>query len=246
MGPGQDPSYMPGGINNPVEGIPVLGATQPGAIDGFGGGGSNGDCCAGGGVAIPVAQTMTVDCGPGGNGCGPNGSNRGLQTIQRSFTAAEKLFLGEVKSITPKPFLEGTQPGFDTDVRLLGVAALALSDYNSMPPGENYNFNSMPPGLRTVISMGTQYYLATLKQMELSLIDISYSDNGLSINFNRVANLNTSIAALEKPWLRMLENRKKLLITCIGGVGLATPRFQSNLSRFIGMLGDGAYGWNLP
>ena len=135
---------------------------------------------------------------------------------------------------------------FDQDYKLLGVAALALEDYNTFPPGENYDFNSMPRGLRTIISMGTQYYLATLKQMELSLIDISYSDNGLTINFNRVANLNTSIAALEKPWLRMIENRKKLLITCIGGVGLATPRFQSNLSRFIGMLGDGAFGWNIP
>ncbi len=180
------------------------------------------DCC-GGGSPIPIPDSL-----------------------HRAFRPAEKLCLDQIKAITPKGFLEGCAPGFDTDIRLLGMAALALQDYNSMPPCENYTFNSLPQGLCTTLAMGTQYYLAVMKQMEMSLIDISYSDNGLSITFNRVSNLGQAIASLEKPWLRMIENRKKCVIVSIGGIGLATPRFQSNLSRFIGMLGDGAYGWNIP
>ena len=180
------------------------------------------DCC-GGGAAIPIPSDL-----------------------HRAFTPSEKRCLDSIKAVTPKSFLEGCPPGFDTDIRLLGMAALALQDYNSMPPCEDYTFGALPQGLCTSLAMGTQYYLAVFKQMELSLIDISYSDNGLSINFNRVSNLNVSIANLEKPWLRMIENRKKCVIVSIGGIGLATPRFQSNLSRFIGMLGNGAYGWNIP
>lgn len=166
--------------------------------------------------------------------------------LARSFTPSEKNCLDQIKAITPKGFLEGCEPGFDTDIRLLGMAALALQDYNSMPPCENYTFGNLPAGLCTSIAMGTQYYLALMKQMEMSLIDISYNDNGLSITFNRVTNLGAAITNLEKPWLRMIENRKKCVIVGMGGVGLATPRFQSNLSRFIGLLGNGAYGWNIP
>jgi hypothetical protein len=185
-------------------------------------------------------MTMPTDC------CGGGESIPAPSKVNRAFTPGEKACLDSIKAITPKSFLEGCAPGFDTDIRLLGMAALALQDYNSMPPCENFTFGSLPAGLCTTIAMGTQYYLAVMKQMELSLIDITYNDNGLSINFNRVSNLNVSIANLEKPWLRMIENRKKCVIVSIGGIGLATPRFQSNLSRFIGMLGDGAYGWNLP
>ena len=166
--------------------------------------------------------------------------------LARSFTPSEKNCLDQIKAITPKGFLEGCEPGFDTDIRLLGMAALALQDYNSMPPCENYTFGNLPAGLCTSIAMGTQYYLALMKQMEMSLIDISYNDNGLSITFNRVTNLGAAITNLEKPWLRMIENRKKCVIVGMGGVGLATPRFQSNLSRFIDLLGNGAYGWNIP
>ena len=182
---------------------------------------------------------MAEDC------CGgtPIPTNSGLKM---AFTPSEKMCLDHIKAITPKGFLEGCEPGFDTDIRLLGMAALALQDYNSMPPCENYTFRNLPAGLCTSIAMGTQYYLALMKQMEMSLIDISYSDNGLSISFNRVTNLGAAILNLEKPWLRMIENRKKCLIVGMGGVGLATPRFQSNLSRFIGLLGNGAYGWNIP
>lgn len=180
------------------------------------------DCC-GGGAAIPIPSRL-----------------------HRAFTPGEQACLNQIKAITPKGFLEGCEPGFDTDIRLLGVAALALQDYNSMPPCESFTFGALPMGLCTTIAMGAQYYLVLLKQMEMSLIDISYSDNGLSITFNRVANLGQSLGNLEKAWLRMVENRKKCVIVSIGGIGLATPRFQSNLSRFIGMLGDGAYGWNLP
>lgn len=166
--------------------------------------------------------------------------------LHRALTPGEKKCLDAMRAITPKGFLEGCPEGFDTDIRLLGMAALALQDYNSMPPCENFKFGSLPDGLCTTIAMGAQYYLALMKQMEMSLIDISYSDNGLSISFNRVANIGQAIANLEKPWLRMIENRKKCVIVSIGGLGLATPRFQSNLSRFIGMLGGGAYGWNIP
>jgi len=167
----------------------------------------------------------------------------GLQT--KVYTEKEQRFLQMLRAITPQAFTKNCANGFDQDIRLLGLAALALEDLNHMPPCENYTFNTLPESLFTLLIMGTEVYIALFTQMRYSLIDISYSDGGLSVNLDRVGKINTSWTNLEKTWLRILENYKKCLLLR-GGIGLGTPRFQSNLSRFIGMLGNGAFGWNIP
>jgi hypothetical protein len=164
---------------------------------------------------------------------------------QRSFTPQQIFLLNEIKSITPRGYVEGIPNSFDVDIRLLGFASQAISDYNLMPPQEAWTTSFYPPDLPPLVAFGTQVYLAILKQMELALIDISYNDNGLSISFNRTANLNTSITTMKTLWERRVWDRKRGYITAMGGMGLATPRWNSSLSRFLDLLGNGAFGWGI-
>ncbi len=165
-----------------------------------------------------------------------------------TFTPREKAFLDQLKRVVPKPFLNSCDDPNERDFKLLGIAQLALGDYANMPPCEHgLTFNNMPPDLASLIIMGTNYYIMMFRQAEFSLIDISYSDNGLSVNLDRVGKIGQAMEAFEKMWLRQIQNRKNCLLLSNGGQGLRTARYQSNFSRFVGMLGTGgAFGWNVP
>jgi len=164
----------------------------------------------------------------------------------RTFTPTELHFIQELMAVTPKSFLEGCNPGFDQKIRLLGIAALALEDLNNAPPKTGYNFNTFPQEHKALLVFGTQLYLMMFEQMRFSLIDLSYADGGLSISFDRVSKLGAVYDKMKVQWDMMVGNYKKNLLVSMGGAGLGTSRYQSNLSRMIGMLGNGAYGWNLP
>lgn len=164
-----------------------------------------------------------------------------------TLTPREVSFLTQLKRVVPKPFLNTCDDPQERDEKLLGIAHLALADYNSMPPFEGYTMNSLTPDLTQIIIMGTNYWIMALRREEFSLIDISYSDNGLSVNLDRVTKIGQALEGIEKMYLRVLQNRKNVVLLQNGGMGLRTARYQSNFSRFVGMLGTGgAFGWNMP
>jgi hypothetical protein len=107
-------------------------------------------------------------------------------------------------------------------------------------------WSSLPDKFKDLVYFGANMYIAVFKQLEYAMIDISYSDGGLSITIDRVGKLGAAIQNMEKMWLRRIQNMKYCQLLNSGGKGLGTPRYASNLSRFIGMLGNGAYGWNIP
>lgn len=164
-----------------------------------------------------------------------------------TLTPQQASFLTQLKRIVPKPFLNTCDDPDERDEKLLGIAYLALADYNNMPPFEGYTINSLPPDLTQIIIMGTNYWIMALRREEFSLIDISYSDNGLSVNLDRVTKIGQALEGIEKMYLRVLQNRKNVVLLQGGGFGLRTARYQSNFSRFVGMLGTGgAFGWGMP
>ncbi len=168
--------------------------------------------------------------------------------INRDLTPGEARFISQLSAVAPHAFIASAPPGPETNVRLLGMGALALTDYNNFPPEEDYNFSSLPQRLVPLISLGTVNYMMAFRAADFSLIDVQYSDMGLSISLDRVGKITQALANIEKLWLRQLENAKKIVTLHVAGQapGLGTPRFQSNLSRFIAILGGGAYGWNIP
>ncbi len=164
---------------------------------------------------------------------------------QRMFTQQEAAIIERVRQITPKAFLRGCGEGFSTDIRLLGMFSLALIDYNSAPPREGLRSSNVPEDRIALLIYGTEMYIMQFMMAKYTLIDISYSDGGLSVNLDRVSKLKVAYDTFEKTWLRLLGQVKGGVLLAQGGVGLGTPRFQSNMSRFIGMLGDGAFGWGI-
>ncbi len=165
--------------------------------------------------------------------------------LTKTYTLREQEMLGLVRQVVPKSFIKGCENGFDQDIRLLGMVALALQDFNTYAPCTNFTLNNFPKDKLNLLILGTSMYLDLFTQMRFTLIDISYSDGGLSVNLDRVGKININLTAMEKTWLRIVDQCKKCMLISFSA-GLGTPRFQSNLSRFIGMLGNGAFGWNIP
>lgn len=174
--------------------------------------------------------------------------NPSCLTIDAPLTTHQQAYLCELKRILPKGFAESCPDGKERDFRLLGMTQLALEDFNLMPPQEGATIRNLGAyqSLWPLFTLGTTFYVATFKQMDYTLVDITYSDGGLSINLDRVGKIGAALANIEKMWLRQLQNRKYGLALSNSGMGLGTPRFQSNISKFIGMLGDGAFGWGIP
>ena len=61
---------------------------------------------------------------------------------QHNFTQPEIYFIEEMLKTTPSGFLRGCPPGFDTNIRLLGVGAMALAQFNLTMPQSYFNFNN--------------------------------------------------------------------------------------------------------
>ncbi len=168
-------------------------------------------------------------------------------TAQSVLKANEKAFLDELLRVTPAPYLNTPDPENIRNYKLLGIAQWALWDVNNEPPQENYTFNTLQKNLFPMMTYGTQFYLMQMKQMEFSLVDISYNSQGLSLTIDRVGKINTPLGNFEKNWGMFIAKWKKGVIIGMGGVGLATPRFQSSMSRVIvAMSQGGAFGWNVP
>jgi len=79
-----------------------------------------------------------------------------------------------------------------------------------------------------------------------SLIDINYNDNGFSLSVDRATKISAAADKIKEQWEKQIINFKHCLLLHNGGMGLGTPRYQSNIGRFIGMLGNGAFGWGIP
>ncbi len=168
-------------------------------------------------------------------------------TIHSALKANEQAFLTELLRVTPRPYLNTPDDEHTRNYKLLGVAQMALYDYNQTPPAESYRFESLPREIFPLIVYGTQFYLQQLKQMEFSLVDLSYNSSGLSITLDRVGKINTPLQNFEKNWANLIQKRKNIVLISMGGVGLATMRFNSTMSRAITSLATGgAFAWGIP
>ncbi len=99
----------------------------------------------------------------------------------RSYTKTEQALLGRLKAQTPISYLRNVDEVNDLDLRLLSLSQSALDDFNNTPPRTGYTFDNLPSNYYSILIMGTQIWLMLFAQMRFSLIDLTYSDSGLSI-----------------------------------------------------------------
>ena len=83
-------------------------------------------------------------------------------------------------------------------------------------------------------------------QMRATLEDFDYTDNGLSVRVDQVGKIGQGMVNMKDSFQHQVENFKKTQIFDIGGAGLGTPRFQSQIGQFLKIALGSAFTWNSP
>lgn len=155
-----------------------------------------------------------------------------------AFTEREQILLDKVKLMIPADFVAG-----ESDEKILGFVDMVINDMNWWLPMTNYNVGNYPTGWTMTIVLGCAYFAQLFKQMEATLQDFNYSDNGLSVQVDQVGKINTALERILKAYAQQVEYMKKSMLTQMGA-GLGTPRFQSQIGQFIKIALGSSFSWN--
>ena len=87
-------------------------------------------------------------------------------------------------------------------------------------------------------------FAALFLQMRATLEDFSFNDNGLTVQVDQVGKINQSYQNILAIYKDMILKYKKTQIFAVGGKGLGTPRFQSQIGQFLKIALGSAFTWN--
>jgi len=159
-----------------------------------------------------------------------------------TLTPREQLVLEKAKILIPESFWK-VGPDEDTqDMKLFLYAELVVNDMNWWPPTTMYSVNSMPDRWIGIVLLGMAYFTQIFKQMEVTLQDFTYNDNGLTVSVDQTAKLNTGLVNILKAYGQQVEFMKKSHLMTLGA-GLGTPRFQSQIGQFLKIALGSSYAW---
>ena len=156
-----------------------------------------------------------------------------------AFTVRQQQIITKSRVLMPDRFDENT-----TDEKILAFAEVIVADINVFPPLGGYTTESLPDNILPVLYFGITVFSELFLQANATLNDFSYNDNGLSVAVNQVEKINTSYQNMLKIYKDMIINFKKTEILRIGGKGLGTPRFQSQIGQFLKISLGSSFNWN--
>lgn len=156
-----------------------------------------------------------------------------------AFTPKQQLIIDKSRTLMPDNFSINT-----TDEKILAYADVVLSDINIFPPLTGFTTESVPDVLLPVLFFGISLFTELFLQCRATLEDFDYNDNGLSVRVDQVGKIDASYRNLLEVYRNMISNFKKTQITAIGGVGLSTPRFQSQIGQFLKIALGSSFMWN--
>lgn len=154
------------------------------------------------------------------------------------FTQRELEILDKIKIVMPKPFIDVEQDKVLLDKKLLAYAQLVIDDINYYPPMTGFTIFNFPRFLDTILVLGVQTYTNLFMQMKWTMNDFSYTDNGLSLNIDRVNKLGTSFENFYKIYMEKVKMYKHNIP--LNTIVLASPRYQNILGQFI----RATFGWS--
>lgn len=155
------------------------------------------------------------------------------------FTAKQQMIIDKSRTLMPDNFSINT-----SDEKILAYADVVLSDINIFPPLTGFTTESVPDVLLPVLFFGISLFTELFLQCRATLEDFDYNDNGLSVRVDQVGKIDSSYRNLLEVYRNMISNFKKTQITAIGGVGLSTPRFQSQIGQFLKIALGSSFMWN--
>lgn len=156
-----------------------------------------------------------------------------------AFTVGQQEIITRARKLMPDNFSSNTD-----DEKILAYVEVILSDINLFPPLGGLTTETIPQVLKGTLDFGVMVFSALFLQMRATLEDFTYNDNGLSLQVNQVEKINISYQNLLKTYRDMVINFKKTETLRIGGKGLATPRFQSQIGQFLKIALGSAFTWN--
>jgi hypothetical protein len=143
------------------------------------------------------------------------------------FTAREIDLITKCKIVMPLPV---SKEFADKDIVIRAFIQEVVSDINYTPPLTAYEIENITPFFDTIIVLGVQFYTTLFLKQKWMLQDLSTSEGGLTINYDRV----TKLSIVEKSFLDLYtEKTKNVKRNQLNALTLGTPRFSSNLSTFV-------------
>lgn len=85
-----------------------------------------------------------------------------------------------------------------TDQQLLIDIELALNAFNIYPPVTSFTIENFPSDYEVMLMYLAQMFALVNKYLGLSINDYNYNDNGIALNIDRGAKINTAIANVQK------------------------------------------------
>lgn len=163
------------------------------------------------------------------------------------FTAKQQEIITKSRQLMPDNFSLNT-----TDEKILAYAEVVLSDLNFFPPLTGYTTETVPDNLLPILYFGISLFTELFLQMRATLEDFDYNDNGLYVRVDQVGKIDQSYKNLLEMYRNMITNFKKTQVLSLGGQGglggrgLGTPRFQSQIGQFLKIALGGSFQWNQP
>lgn len=143
----------------------------------------------------------------------------------------------EARTIISPYFLNSSKI---TDDQILGLCRIVLDELNYITPITNYDLCTAPHSWRSAILVGLHVFVLLAAQTALGLKEFNYNDNGLSLQLNRIQNLDIPLKMYRPIFESMAWNIKKSMIFR-NVFALGYPRYQQAVSSFLRILFSGFY-----
>jgi hypothetical protein len=162
-----------------------------------------------------------------------------MSCFPQPLTDQQQEIICKARQLMPENFSANT-----TDEKILAYAEVVLSEINFFPPLTGYTTENVPDRLKPVLYFGIQVFTMFFMQMRATLEDFDYNDNGLTVRVDQVGRIGAALQNMLQVFRTQVENFKKTQIFEVGGAGLGTPRFQSQIGQFLKIALGSAFTWH--
>lgn len=152
--------------------------------------------------------------------------------IERDTMISGNELIEEARTVISPYFLNASKI---TDDQILSLCKIVLDELNYITPITNYDLCTAPRSWKSAILVGLHVFVLLAAQTALGLKEFNYSDNGLSLQLNRIQNLDIPLKMYRPIFESMAWNIKKSLIFK-NIYALGYPRYQMAVSSFLRVL----------
>lgn len=160
--------------------------------------------------------------------------------MSESTNERKERLVKECKILMPPSFIINCG-----DDRIAAFIDMVIGDVNWWPPYTGYDITSLPASYEVIVKYGTQVFTMLFLQATYTLQDFDWNDSGLSLRLDRVSKIDQSYKNILDMYKSMALNAKKHELMAIGGRGLSTPRYQSQIGQFLKIALGGSFVWNM-